>query len=137
MIPSILLPRYCKWIGLALLLAGYAIGFTYGADPDDVNAPRGLFIQVAILTGLLLIAGAKEKMEDEMIRHVRLTSLQWSVFVLIVLRVVYKCIAFYTKDIAWLPQWQINSLLLFYLLLFYYQLYVREYLQRFFNGGNR
>ncbi len=136
MIPNILLPRYFKWIGLVLLLAGYAFAFSYNADPDDVNHPQGLFIQVAILTGALFIAGAKEKMEDEMIKHIRLTSLQWSVFVLIALRVTFKCIAFYTHDINWLPQWQVNSLLLFYLLLFYYQLYVREYLGKFFKGGN-
>jgi len=137
MIPNILLPGYFKWIGVVLLLAAYTIGFAYSGDPDNVNDPTGLFIQVAILTGLLLVAGAREKVEDEMIKHVRLTSLQWSVFVLIALRVVYKCMAFYTKDVAWLPQWQVNSLLLFYLVLFYYQLYVRDYLQRLFRGGDR
>jgi len=130
MIPNILLPRFFKWIGLVLLVSGYAMAFTYRHDPDDVTRPQGLLLQVAILTGLLLIAGARQKMEDEMIQHIRLTSLQWSVFVFIALRLIYKSVAFYTADASWLPQWQVNSLLLFYLLLFYYQAYIKDYAQR-------
>ncbi len=137
MIPNILLPRYFKWIGLVLLISGYVYGFTYSAYPDDVNHPAGLFIQVAVLIGSLLIAGASEKMEDEMIKQIRLSSLQWSVFIIIGLRVVYKCIAFYTKDVNWLPHWQVNSLLLFYLLLFYYQLYIKDMLQKIGKRANR
>lgn len=130
MIPNILLPRFFKWIGLVLLVSGYVMAFTYDRDPDDVTHPQGLLLQVAILTGLLLIAGARQKMEDEMIKHIRLTSLQWSVFVFIALRVIYKCVAFYNADASWLPQWQVNSLLLFYLILFYYQAYIKDYAQR-------
>ena len=135
MIPKILLPLYCKWIGLVLLLSGYAYGFSYNGNPDDVSHPEGLMLQVAILCGLLLIAGAREKIEDEMIGQMRLTSLQWSVFLLIGLRVVYKSIAFCTKDVNWLPHWQVNSLLLFYLVLFYYQLYVSEAVSKMLKGG--
>ena len=137
MIPSILLPRYFKWIGLLLALFGYIYGPIYGQNLDDVNHPEGLLIQVSILIGLLMIAGAKEKTEDEMIRHVRLTSLQWSVFILIALRVLYKCIAFYKKDVNWLPHWQVNSMLVFYLALFYYQLYVRDLVLKIFKSGSK
>lgn len=131
MIPNILLPRYFKWIGLFFAIAGYGYALTYPYDVNDVAHPAGLYIQVAALVGLLLIAGARERMEDEMIRHIRLTSLQWSVFVLIGLRLLYKSVAFCTQDINWLPKWQVNSLLLFYLVLFYYQLYIRDIVLRF------
>ena len=126
MIPNIMLPHYCKWIGLVFTLLGYMWAFRYGGNPDNVNDARGLFIQVLVLVGLLMIAGAKEKTEDEMIRQVRLVSLQWSVFILIFLRLSFKCVAFYTKDTNWLPHWQVNSMLVFYLALFYYQLYIKD-----------
>ncbi len=135
MIPNILLPRYFKWIGILLFACGSSYLCAYTHNLDDVNNPGGLFIQITVLIGLLLIAGAREKTEDEMIRHIRLTSLQWSVFILIGLRVVFKSIAFYYKDANWLPAWQINSLLEFYLILFYYQLYVKGMAIKIFKRG--
>lgn len=135
MIPYLLLPRIFKWIGLGFAVTGYGLAFTYQYDINDVTRPEGLLIQVSALVGLLMIAGAKEKDEDEMIKQIRLTSLQWGVFVLIGLRLVYKSIAFAAKDERWLPHWEVNSLLLFYLLLFYYQLYVREFVLKIFRGG--
>ena len=136
MIPNILLPRVFKWIGLLLLLFGYTYAFTYKHDFDDVTQVGGIVIQVSILAGLLMIAGAKEKTEDEMISHGRLTSLQWSVFIIIALRLLFKCVAFILHDVRWLPKWQVNSLLLFYLGLFYYQLYIMEYVIKLFKRGS-
>lgn len=134
MIPNILLPRYFKIIGLIMVVCGYLYASTYAYDPDDVTHVGGLLIQVSVLLGYLMIAGAQEKTEDEMVRHIRLVSLQWSVFILIALRVFHKIIAFYTTDSSWLPQWQVNALLLFYLLLFYYQLYIKDFIARLLNG---
>ena len=137
MIPHILLPRYFKWLGLLLALGGFTDSYFYTYNLDDVNHQEGLFIQIAILIGFLMIAGSRQKTEDEMIRHIRLTSLQWSVFVLIGLRLSYKSVAFLLHDTLWLPHFQINSLLLLYLLLFYFQLYAWESICKLFKKGDR
>jgi len=123
-----MLPRYFKWFGLLLVIAGFGYSAVYRHSLDDVAFIGGLWIQTAILAGLLMIAGAKEKTEDEMIRHIRLTSLQWSVFLMILLRLGFKTVAFLTREVSWLPHIQINGLLMIYLVLFYYQLYVKDYL---------
>jgi len=132
MIPYILLPRYFKYIGLALVVTGFVSASFLTVDPDNLDHSQGLWIQLSILAGTLCIAGAREKTEDEMIRQIRLKSLQWSVFIFIGIRVFHKCMAFYTHDESWLPQWQSNSLVLFYLALFYYQMYVQHWLKRLF-----
>ncbi len=129
MIPNMLLPRYFKIIGLIMVVCGYLYASTYAYDPDDVTHIGGLLIQVSVLLGYLMIAGAQEKTEDEMVRHIRLVSLQWSVFILIALRVFHKIMAFCTADSSWLPQWQLNALLLFYLVLFYYQMYAKDFFE--------
>ena len=133
MIPYILLPRFFKWIGLVMVVSGFIFASFYSYDLDDVTHSEGLMIQVSILLGYLFIAGAKQHIEDEMVRHIRLVSLQWSVFILIALRVFHKCMAFCTADSSWLPQWQVNALLLFYLALFYYQLYVKDFFAQMLN----
>jgi len=126
MIPYILFPRFFKWLGLCLVIAGFVVGGITQPNLDDVTNGLGLLIQVMILAGLLFICCAKEKTEDEFIKYYRLVSLQWAVVLLIVLRVFYKTMTWYTSDVSWTPQWQVNSLLIFYLLFFYYQLYVKE-----------
>lgn len=49
-------------------------GGVLGSFADEVAA-------VGVILGLLFIAFAREKTEDEMIRQLRLESLQWSVYV--------------------------------------------------------
>lgn len=96
-------------------------------DLDDTENWLGIAIQVSALVSLVFIAGAKEKQDDEMIKHMRLTSLLWAVLIHILLRLGFKLTAFYTKDPGWLPIGiQSNLLLIIYILLFHYQLYVRE-----------
>ncbi len=82
------------------------------------------------MVGYLMLAAAKEKAEDEWIRHIRLVSLQWSVFLYILLRLSFKCAAFFTANALLLPQWQINTMLLFYILLFYYQVHIKHLITR-------
>ena len=127
------MPRFFKWIGLVMVVLGFVFASYYSFDLDDVTHSEGLMIQVSILLGYLFIAGAQQRTEDEMVRHIRLVSLQWSVFILIVLRVFHKFMAFYTGDSTWLPQWQVNALLLFYLALFYYQLYLKDFFAQMLN----
>lgn len=133
MIPYILLPRYFKLIGVFLYVAGFILFFIYQPNLHDVTNGFGLLIQILILLGLLCVCCSKEKHEDELIKYYRLTSLQWAVVVFIFLRLSYKTIAWYTADISWTPNWQVNSLLLFYLIFFYYQLYLKDFIANLFN----
>jgi hypothetical protein len=123
MIPNILIPRFYKWIGLLIYAAGMVFAINYPYDPDNVNYPAGLFLQIAILLGLLLMISARLNVEDEMTQHIRLVSLQWAILIYILIRVIYKIIAFYALDMTWLPRHQVNFLLLIYLCLFYSQVY--------------
>jgi hypothetical protein len=132
MIRSFLLPRYFKFIGIVFLTSGYIIGGVKEPDLSDLTDGLGLLIQVLILVGLLMVCGAKEKAEDEFIKYFRLTSLQCAVVLYIFLRLLYKTLAWYTGNLDWTPHWQVNSLLIFYLAFFYYQLYLRDFFANLF-----
>lgn len=132
MIPYLLFPRFFKWFGLGLVIAGFVTGALMQPNVDDLSDGTGLLVQVMILAGLLFISCAREKFEDEFIKYYRLVSLQWAVLLLIVLRVSYKVIAWYTADAGWTPHFQVNALLIFYLAFFYYQLYLKDRLMNVF-----
>ena len=132
MIPSLLFPRFFKWPGLLLVIAGYTMAGLLQPNFDDLSDGHALLVQIMILTGFLFISCAREKYEDEFIKYYRLVSLQWAVLILIVLRVFYKIMAWYTADAGWTPHFQVNALLIFYLALFYYQLYVKDSLLKLF-----
>lgn len=133
MIPNILIPRFYKWIGLMIYVAGMFFAVNYPHDPDNVNFPTGLYLQIVILLGLLLMISARLKVEDEMTQHIRLVSLQWAILLYILTRVVYKIIAFNAHDVSWLPRHQVNFLLLIYLCLFYSQVYFLPWIRSKFS----
>ncbi len=135
MIPHILLPNYYKMIGFILVITGFVVNYIFQPNVLDVTNGLGLFIQIIILVGLLLIINAKEKNEDELIKYYRLTSLQWAVIVYVFLRLLFKIIAWYTQEIRWTPNFQVNFLLMIYLLLFYYQLYIKEHVLKLFENN--
>jgi hypothetical protein len=124
------LPKYCKWPGLALVASGFILNSVCEPNYDSVKDGIGLLVQVLIFTGLLTVICSKEKAEDEFIDHYRLISLQWAVITLIALRLGWKAVGFITSDESWMPKWQVNSLLFFYLIQFYYHCYVREWFSR-------
>ncbi|MCC6370788.1 MAG: hypothetical protein IT236_07285 [Bacteroidia bacterium] len=126
MIPFAFLNKRFKWLGAALYLAGYGI-YSY-AQPNvmSVKDGTGLLVQVMVLAGLLMIICSKQNTEDEYINHVRLISLQWAVLLFIALRLWWKLMGYVTSDESWMPQWQVNSMLLFYLVFFYYQTFFKE-----------
>ncbi len=132
MIPYLLFPRFFKWLGLCLVIAGFATGAVMEPNVEDFTDGLGLLVQIMILTGLLFICCAREKYEDEFIKYYRLVSLQWAVLLLIVLRVGFKVMAWYTADASWTPHFQVNAMLIFYLAFFYYQLYVKDRIMNLF-----
>lgn len=127
MLPSLLLPYRFKWIGLLVFATGLII--FYGLQPDlsDFKDGMGLLVQILVLIGLLLMASSRQKTEDEFIQHCRLVALQWSLLIFILLRLLYKCLAYFLEDPAWQPEgFQVNFLLLLYLALFHYVAVVRH-----------
>jgi hypothetical protein len=103
--PKLLLPNRFKLIGLLLFIPFLALGiavyfydFGFSFLMPDVK-PGTIFsgnIQdytdevalTGIIAGLLLIAFAREKQEDEFINKIRLESLQWAVLVNYILLLV-------------------------------------------------
>jgi hypothetical protein len=126
MIPFAFLHNRFKWLGLCLFIGGFTLNYLLSPNLSLLSDGVGLSVQVLILTGLLIIICSKQKEEDEYINHVRLISLQWAVILLILLRLSWKTMGYLTDDESWMPHWQVNSLLEFYLLFFYYTTWFKE-----------
>ena len=92
-----LLPYYCRFLGLSLILGHMIVMFIWRkkfpeiADSElhgiPTNAalfnPGHLFFiatSLLVLVGLFLIAFSKEKIEDEQISKLRLDSLRWAIY---------------------------------------------------------
>lgn len=78
-------------LGLLYLYTEFRLSFLTFGKPDDNASAGALFgpwpinltdelAALGLIIGLLFIAFAREKHEDEMIQHLRLESLQWSVY---------------------------------------------------------
>lgn len=127
MLPSLLLPYRFKWAGLLVFATGLAIFYTLHPNPSDFRDGVALTGQILVLAGLLLIASSRQKTEDEFIQHCRLVSLQWSLLIFILLRLTYKCLAYFLNDPDWQPEgFQVNFLLMLYLVLFHYVAVIRH-----------
>jgi hypothetical protein len=96
---SLLLPYRYKFIGVALLIASLALGIPVrfwdfqlrsltvdfrqkggGLFDDKINFTDEIAL-TGIILGLLFIAFAREKKEDEFINRTRLESWQWAVLI--------------------------------------------------------
>jgi hypothetical protein len=134
MLPFILLPNYFKWIGALFFVSGLGIVELMNPNLDDVSSFLGLSVQILILVGLLLMACSRQKIEDELMQHYRLVALQWSLLIYIGLRLVYKIIAYTLKDETWQPDgFQVNFLLMIYLVLFHYFALLKDKVLQLFN----
>lgn len=95
---KLLLPNRFKWIGIILFIPSLVLGILcvyYDFRFSSLNLPNpeensGVFdfsdynltneiALTGVILGLLMIAFAREKQEDEFISKVRLESLQWAV----------------------------------------------------------
>ena len=138
MFPFLLLPRFFKVIGIALVISGFVLGHYTKPNFDSVKDGTGLAVQCMVLFGLLFVACSRQKVEDEMIRHMRLTSLQYAVIIFVLIRFFFKLVGYYAQDESWMPQHQSNFLLMLYIGMFYMQAVVEPWvLDLVSKGGNR
>jgi hypothetical protein len=86
-----LLPNYFKKVGFVILLltiaAAIAIKVIYKDFAPTQNELLKVFTMNALILGLLFIAWAKDKAEDEMTIQIRTKSMSW-MFIWVVLYVV-------------------------------------------------
>ncbi|MBD1363556.1 hypothetical protein IDJ77_07020 [Mucilaginibacter sp. ZT4R22] len=97
--PSMLFPYKSRFIGLALIVAHVPVRAIWEMINPDIDESHKLPVNAGdsalftnghlffiastllVLTGLFLVAFAKEKIEDEQISQLRLESLQWAIYV--------------------------------------------------------
>jgi hypothetical protein len=133
MIPYLLLPGYYKWVGAILVISGFVLNAYTTPDINNLASGLGLLVQVLILLGLLLFAGAKQTVEDELVKHYRLVSMQWAIVVFILARLSFKTFAWYQQIPSSDTDFGVNFLLEVYLLLFYYHQYIKHKLLGWFS----
>jgi len=87
--PQYLFPSWTRWLGLALFLVHLPVMHIWDIyhlhsydDGQLFNLPHLFFIATVVLMvlGLFLIAFSREKIEDEQIYQLRLSSLRWAIF---------------------------------------------------------
>ena len=88
-----LFPYWCRYLGWALVvlhvpisIIGHGQGMVNVLDRESTGLFNGehLFFMctsLLMVSGLFLVAFAKEKMEDEQIWHIRLDSLRWAIYI--------------------------------------------------------
>lgn len=138
MISKLLFPNRCKLIGLLLLVPSLALGIAYRFFDVGVGflavqlSGKNVFgegIQnltdetalTGIIAGLLLIAFAREKQEDEFISKIRLESLQWAVLVNYVLLIIATWLVYNASYID-VMMYNMLTVLLFFIIRFHLML---------------
>jgi hypothetical protein len=127
-----LFPYWCRYLGYALFLLHVPVvllrkmlGFDASedkADPALFNSHHVFFMctLLVMLTGLFLVAFAKEKIEDEQIWQIRLDSLKWAIclnYVVLIVSLVFTNDTYHILELnLWVP-------LLFFIVRFRWVLY--------------
>jgi len=95
-----LFPYWCKYLGIACFIAHIPVvlfqkhlGFDFHDAPHNAGIFSAyhlffVFTTLLMLTGLVLFAFSKEKIEDEQIAQLRMDSLQWAVYLSYILLII-------------------------------------------------
>ena len=94
-----LFPYWCKYLGVILFIAHIPVvlfrqqlGFGGGeSEGTALFTSQHVFFMITtllMLTGLVLFAFSKEKIEDEQISQLRLDSLQWAVYLSYIMLII-------------------------------------------------
>jgi hypothetical protein len=130
-----LFPYWCKYAGVALFIVHIPIvlfrkqlGFDFlgsSADEGFLSSQHIFYVTTTLLMliGLVLFAFSKEKIEDEQISQLRLTSLQWAIYlsyILLIISLAYVTDKQDSKDIIHMNVWMP---LLFFIILFRWKMF--------------
>jgi hypothetical protein len=129
----LLLPHRFKAIGLAVLLPSFVWWLLWTLDTYDLDVmnrhPYESYVEELIFTGLavglLMIAFAREKIEDEFIMTLRLQSLQWAVFANAAILLLANWI-FYEDHFLSVMIYNMLTVLIIFILRFHYVLYRKK-----------
>lgn len=128
-----LFPYWCKFLGIALFLVHLPVvllkkqlGFDFNTtSSESFFGSHHVFFMVTTLTmlsGLVLVAFSKERIEDEQITQLRMDTLQLAIYLNYIVLIV--SLTFINRDDFW-DVMRVNmwAPLLFFILLFRWKLY--------------
>lgn len=123
----VLLPMYCKKIGLAILLMGLIPAVVVkmmhvSLEPSHKEIFRVLSSN-AFLLGLLIIAWSRDKVEDEMTIFIRLKSMAWTFSWTVLYVIIRPLIDLMFNDPVEIMKGQevVMSMLFVYLIMYFFQ----------------
>ena len=133
--PRIVLPHWCRYLGWGLVIAHIplsVIGRKNGmVNPfDDPAGNTGLFTgehlffictTLLMALGLFLVAFASEKIEDEQIKHIRLDSLRWAIYINYLILIIS---LIFVNDTAHILELNLWVPLLFFIIFFRWNIFV-------------
>jgi hypothetical protein len=93
-----LLPRYFKWIGLGIILLSGVFSFFSNEALHNPNETLKIIAPRLFLLGLLVIALAKDKLEDEMTLLIRLRVMASIFITTIMIVIIQPLVDFIVKD---------------------------------------
>lgn len=133
MIPQVLIPRFYKWIGLALYLSVLVYLFIEdtqsGVNFRDFQNPVSFWVQFLAFIGLFMMLSARLKHEDERTTQLRLNSFQWGTVLFILNQLKSLALCYYYETAVYLPKSGINLMLLICIIIFYFQAYCLPWIQ--------
>src|ERR1700743_250096 len=105
-----LFPYWCKYLGVACFVAHVPVVLfqkQLGFDFPGASESTGIFSShhvfyvlttLLMLTGLVLFAFSKEKIEDEQIAQLRMDSLQWAIYISYIIVIIWLAVTTSKQD---------------------------------------
>jgi uncharacterized membrane protein len=127
-----LFPYWCKFLGIGLFLIHIPIVVFKKATTGDIPSGTEVFGQshayfmlttLLMLTGMVLFAFSKERIEDEQIAQLRMDSLQWAVYLSYLLLIIALAIDTNKADLRDIIHMNVWVPLLIFILLFRFKMY--------------
>jgi hypothetical protein len=127
-----LFPYWCKFLGIGLFLIHIPIVVFKKATTGDIPSGTEVFghsheyfmlTTLLMLTGMVLFAFSKERIEDEQIAQLRMDSLQWAVYLSYLLLIIALAIDTNKADLRDIIHMNVWVPLLIFILLFRFKMY--------------
>jgi len=130
-----LFPYWCKYLSIVLFLFHLPVwmfrdrlnlNFSGSVTDDGLLGSHHIFFVVTtifMITGLVLFAFSKEKIEDEQIAQLRMDSLQWAVYLSYIFLIVWLSITSSKADLKDIIHMHIWIPLLLFIVLFRWKMF--------------